>query len=163
MNNIINIKLSGVENSAWVTQIPNRQHNMFRVVFENGYENIFFTDVETGKWVEEDLGFTFLALKIGDQLKNFVKNFIHVPKLLIWHTQSSNDQLVSFGFFNFMKNKHKMYEIYHANKKYMYTLLELENDEWQILGNNSNALKNLDALFLEQVIHILPLYSAKAG
>jgi len=55
-----------------------------------------------------------------------------------------------------------MYEIYNANKKYMYTLVEMDNEEWQILGNNSLAIKNIDPVFVEHVIQILPLYWANA-
>ncbi|MBS1742660.1 MAG: hypothetical protein JST81_06440 [Bacteroidetes bacterium] len=162
MDNIIYLTLEGTESFAWVTEIPNRQHNMFRVSFKNGYENIFFTDVETGKWVEEDLGFTELALEIGEQLKEHARNPIHVPKLLTWHRQTINDRLLHFGFFNFMKDKYKMYEIYNANKKYMYTLVDMDNEEWQILGNTADAIGNIDPVFVENVIQILPLYWAKA-
>lgn len=157
MNNIIYLNVDGAESFAWVTEIPNRKHNMFKVIFKNGYENVFFTDVETGKWIEEDLGFTKLASDIGSQIKYLTRSPIHVPKLLTWHRQSEENPIY-FGFFNFMKDKYRMYEIYNANKKYMYTLVEMDNEEWQILGNNSAAIKNLDPLFLQQVIQILPLY-----
>jgi hypothetical protein len=156
------MKIDGVDSFAWVTEIPNRNHNMFRVLFKNEYENIFYTDVETGSWMEEDLGFTSLAREVGTQLKNFCKNPIHVPKILTWHKQYIDDQLISFGFFNFMKEKYKMYEIYNANKKYMYTLVDMDNEEWQILGNNSNILNTIDPLFIDHVIQILPLYWANA-
>jgi hypothetical protein len=61
-----------------------------------------------------------------------------------------------------MKDKYKMYEIYHVNKKYLYTLVEMDNDEWQILGNNMQVLGNIDRNFVEQVIQILPLYWANS-
>ncbi|MEO8769922.1 MAG: hypothetical protein ABI402_07550 [Ferruginibacter sp.] len=162
MNNIIYLMVDGVESFAWVTEIPNRHHNMFKVIFKNGYENIFFTDVETGLWVEEDMGFTQLAQDIGAQIRDFARNPIHVPKILTWHKQIVNDTVLNFGFFNFMKDKYKMYEIYNANKKYLYTLVEMDNEEWQILGNNSLAIKNIDPIFVEQIIQILPLYWANA-
>lgn len=158
MNNIIYLEVDGAESFAWVTEIPNRKHNMFRVVFKDGYENVFFTDVETGKWIEEDMGFTTLAARVGAQIKNFTRNPVHVPKLLTWHQQEINGKNLCFGFFNFMKDKYRMYEIYGVNKRYMYTLVEMDSEEWQILGNNSAAIKNLDEAFLEQVIQILPLY-----
>lgn len=160
MNNIIYLKVDGIDSFAWVTEIPNRHHSMFKVIFKNGYENIFFTDVETGMWVEEDMGFTELAQDIGEQIKDFLKSPIHVPKLLTWHRQEIDDEMLSFGFFNFRKDKYKMYEIYNANRKYMYTLVEMDNEEWQILGNNSLAVKNIDPLFVEKIIQILPLYWA---
>ncbi len=161
MSNIIYLHLDGVETFAWVTEISHRHHHMFKVSFKNEYENIFYTDVETGEWLEEDLGFTALAKEVGKQVHSFIKNPIHVPKLLIWHTQhTAEDKLISFGFFGFMKGKHKLYEIYNVNKKYMYTLVDMDNDEWQILGNSSSIISQIDPLFVEQVIQILPLYSA---
>ncbi|MEO5983964.1 MAG: hypothetical protein ABIP80_00575 [Ferruginibacter sp.] len=161
MSNIIYLQLDNEETFAWVTEISHRNHQMFKVSFKNDYENIFYTDVETGKWVEEDLGFTSLAYEVGKQIKIFLKNPIHVPKLLIWHTQhTADDKHISFGFFNFLKGKHKLYEIYNANKKYMYTLVDMDNDEWQILGNSSSIISQIDPLFVEQVIQILPFYSA---
>jgi hypothetical protein len=162
MSNIIYLEIDGTESFAWVTEVAHRHHNMFKVLFKNEYENIFYTDVETGKWMEEDLGFTKLAEEVGNQIKNFMRNPIHVPKLLTWHTQYINSRLFCFGFISLMKGNHKLYEIYNANKKYMYTLVDMDNDEWQILGNTSSAISSIDPIFVEQVIQVLPLYSANA-
>lgn len=161
MSNIIYLTVDGVETFAWVTEISHRNHQMFKVSFKNEYENIFYTDVETGRWIEEDLGFTALAQDVGKQITTFLRNPIHVPKLLIWHTQyNMENNLISFGFFSFMKGKHKLYEIYNSNRKYMYTLVDMDNDEWQILGNSTSIISQIDPVFVEQVIQILPLYSA---
>lgn len=162
MNNIIYLNVDGMESFAWVTEIKNRHHKMFRVQFKNDYENIFFTDVESGRWIEEDMGFTQLAHDIGTQLLVTNNSHIHVPKLLTWHKQVTGNEILDFGFFNFMKDKYKMYEIYNFNRKYLYTLVEMENEEWQILGNNDSSMNNINPLFLDQVIRILPLYWANA-
>jgi len=154
------MQIDGVETLAWASEIVHRHHNMYKVSFKNGYENIFYTDVETGKWIEEDLGFTSLAEDIGKQIKNFMRNPIHVPKLLTWHKQLVNNKLIWFGFFNFMNGTQKFYQIYNANKKYMYTLVDMENNEWQILGNSSVLSSHIDSAFVRQVIEILPLYTA---
>ncbi len=159
MSNIINIRQGGVENKAWFEEIYNRRHCMYKVYFENGYENIFYTDVETGRWIEEDLGFTELANQVGSQIRSFMRQPVHVPKVLTWHKQYMDDRLVSFGFVSFLKGNHKMYEIYSHNKKYMYTLVEMENDEWQIMGNETMNIKKIDTVFIQHVIHVLPLYS----
>jgi hypothetical protein len=162
MSNIIYLEIDGTETLAWVSEIVHRHHTMYKVSFKNGYENIFYTDVETGKWIEEDLGFTILAHEVGKQIKSFMKNPIHVPKLLTWHKQYINDKLVCFGFFNFMNGNQKFYQIYNANKKYMYTLVDMDNNEWQILGNSSIIGNHIDSAFVRQVIEILPLYTANA-
>lgn len=160
MNNIIYLQTDGDESFAWVSEIIHRHHNMYKVSFKSGYENIFYTDVETGKWIEEDLGFTDLAYEVGDQIKSFIRNPIHVPKLLIWHKQYVKDKLLCFGFFNFMNGNQKFYQIYNANKKYMYTLVDMNNDEWQILGHSSIHGSKVDPFFVRQVIEVLPLYTA---
>ena len=162
MSNIIYLEIDGAETLAWVSEIVHRHHTMYKVSFKNGYENIFYTDVETGKWIEEDLGFTMLANEVGKQIKSFMRNPIHVPKLLTWHKQYINDKLVCFGFFNFMNGNQKFYQIYNANKKYMYTLVDMDNNEWQILGNSSIIGNHIDSAFVRQVIEILPLYTANA-
>jgi len=162
MSNIIYLEIDGTETLAWVSEIVHRHHTMYKVSFKNGYENIFYTDVETGKWIEEDLGFTTLAHEVGKQIKSFMRNPIHVPKLLTWHKQYIKDKLVCFGFFNFMNGNQKFYQIYNANKKYMYTLVDMDNNEWQILGNTSIVGTHIDSAFVRQVIQILPLYTANA-
>lgn len=162
MNTNIYFTINGKECQASVISIPHRKHSMFKVFFDSGYENIFFTDVETGKWIEEDLGFTALAEVIGKQIYNFLKSPVHVPKLLTWHKQVTDHNVLNFGFFNFMKDKYRMFEIYNQNKKYLYTLVEMDNEEWHILGNNALALKHIDSSFVEQVIQVLPLYWADA-
>lgn len=131
---------------------------MFKVSFKNEYENIFFTDVETGEWIEEDLGPTELAREVGKQISS-LQQHVHVPKNLIWHKEDYDSKTICFGFNTAMKGNNRMYEIYGANKKYMYTLVDLSNDEWQILGNSASLMSNIDPAFVEHVINILHLYT----
>jgi hypothetical protein len=141
-------------------EVPHRQHSMYKVIFENGYENVFYTDVESGKWIEEDLGFTQLAAKIGEQINTAQQNLFHVPKILTWHKQVNDNKVMMFGFFNYMKGHHKMYEIYDSRSKYLYTLVEMDERDWQILGNSNVVNGNIDPHFVQMVTRILPLYSA---
>ncbi|MEO6537355.1 MAG: hypothetical protein ABIT07_04910 [Ferruginibacter sp.] len=160
MNSIIHLQVADEKMTALITQIPHRSHSMYRIIFESGYENIFFTDVETGKWIEEDLGFSALAEKVGEQIRNLTQNFFHVPKILTWHKQFVAGKLVCFGFFNFMKGPHRMYEIYNANKKYMYTLVDMNNEEWQILGTSNEMLNKVEPHLIKQIVQVLPFYYA---
>ena len=162
MSNIIYLQIDGTERLAWASEIVHRHHSMYKVSFKDGYENIFYTDVETGKWIEEDLGFTDLAREFGNQIRTFMRNPIHVPKLLTWHKQFIGDRLISFGFFNFINGSQKFYQIYGFNKKYMYTLVDMDNDEWQILGNFPPVNKHINTSFVHKVIQILPLYTVNA-
>jgi hypothetical protein len=159
MNSIIYLQSDGKETIAWITEIAHRHHVMYKVEFESGYENIFYTDVETGNWIEEDLGFTQLSRQVGEEIKKIMRNPIHVPKILTWHKQYVGNRLVAFGFFSFNKGSHKMYEIYNSNKKYLYTLVDMNNQEWQIMGNSNVILNNIDPEFVEHITKILPLYS----
>lgn len=159
MENIIYFNVDNTETFGSVSRISNKIHNMFRIVFKDGYENIFYTDVETGRWIEEDLGFTELASQVGNQIKRFIKSPFHVPKLLVWHKDSFENQSYNFGFFCFSKGRFKLYEIYNRNKKYMFTLVDMQNDEWQILGNVPASTDKINPHFIDHVIQVLPLYS----
>ena len=159
MNTTIHIQHNGEMIPGNAIEVPHRQHNMYKVIFENGYENVFYTDVESGKWIEEDLGFTQLAAKIGEQIRSVLQNPYHVPKILTWHKQVNDNKVLMFGFFNYMKGHHKMYEIYDSRSKYLYTLVQMEERDWQILGNNNVVNGNIDPLFIQMVTRILPLYS----
>lgn len=159
MENIIYLNVDGNETFGRVSKVMNKMHNMFKIVFKDGYENIFYTDVETGRWIEEDLGFTDLAMKVGRQIKEFIKSPVHVPKLLVWHKESLMNHSFHFGFFCFSKGRFKMYEIYNMNRKYMYTIVDMQNDEWQLLGNVTASTNKIDPSFIDHIIQVLPLYS----
>lgn len=159
MTTTIHIKHNGEMIPGHAIEVPHRKHNMYKVIFQNGYENVFYTDVETGDWIEEDLGFTQLAAQIGVQIRAILQNPYHVPKLLTWHKQVNDNRVILFGFFNYMKGHHKMYEIYDSRSKYLYTLVEMEEDNWQIMGNTNVVQGNIDPEFVEMVTRILPLYS----
>ena len=159
MNSIIHIQASGEAATLLVTEIPHMQHTMYHVIMECGYANVFYTDVETGKWVEEDLGFTDLATQIGKEVRNLKLRSVHVPKILTWHTAFIEDKSIHFGFFSFMHGDNKMFEIYHSNKKYQYTLEEVSHDEWHIIGQNNSRISAADATVIREIIKVLPFYS----
>ncbi len=153
------MKLSGEDVAALVTDIPHKQHSMYKVTMESGYNNIFFTDVESGNWVEEDLGFTKLAKKIGVEICNYSHRSVHVPKLLMWHTFYKEGKQVTFGAFNFMNADQKMFEIYHSNRKYMFTLVQQTQEDWQVLGNDYIDIDAIDCVFIEHVIKVIAPYT----
>ena len=161
MNLILQLEVEGDTIQVAVEEIPHRHHNMIRASFKNGYENIFFTDAETGEWIEEDLGFTELAAALGKMINKHLRSPYHVPKLLTWHNQFINGRYFKFGFFPFLYGNQKLFQIYNANRKYLYTLSEMDNEEWQILGNANNLYAHIDIFFLQKIIKTLPLYSPK--
>lgn len=160
MNLLLQLELDEEIYSVSVEEIPHRHQNMCKASFKNGYENIFYTDVETGKWIEEDLGFTALAATIGKEMQNFLRTPYHVPKLLTWHNQYVNGAHLTFGFFVFMHGSQKIYQIFNAGRKYLYTLTEMDNEEWQMLGNANHLQSNIDHSLLQRIMEILPIYSA---
>lgn len=159
MNEILHMPVDGQYSAILVTEIPHKHHLMFKAILESGYSNIFYTDVETGLWFEEDLGFTSLAQQLGAEVKKMKLKPIHVPKILTWHKLDINNKPVTFGFFSFLNGLHKMFEIYDNNKKYMYTLVEMAQEEWQILGHDNVRVGTLDSNFIHQVTKVLPLYA----
>jgi hypothetical protein len=159
MNEILHIPVDGQYAAILVTDIPHKHHLMFKAILESGYSNIFYTDVETGLWIEEDLGFTDLAQQIGQEVKKMKLKPIHVPKLLTWHKLVVNHRIVSFGFFSFLNGDNKMFEIYDSKKKYLYTLVEMGRDEWHIMSHDNVRVDTLDSNFIHEVTKVLPLYS----
>lgn len=160
MENIIYLNIDGRYTFGKVSRVSNKMQEMFRIIFKDGYENIFFTDVESGEWIEEDLGFTELAKVVGSQIRRFLKAPFHVPKILSWYKKIEKGKILNFGFFSFKSGDQKIYEIYDHNRKYRYTLVDMQNNEWQLLsGAESDDCDEIDPLFIDKVINILPLYS----
>jgi len=161
MNRLLQFEVDGVVRKVKAGEISHQHHNMFKVCFENGYENIFFTDVETGEWIEEDIGFTSLAASFGREIQKYLRSPYHVPKLLTWHNQYVKGRYIKFGFYHYISGSQKFYQIYNASRKYLYTLTVMENDEWLMLGNINNSHSRIDIFFLKKIIDILPLYTSK--
>ncbi len=156
MRHRIEFMSEGRQVAAAAIRVPNTKHNAFHVRTEDGYENIFFTDVETGKWVEEDLGFTDLAATAGSQLQHLLLNKIHVPKILSWRKLGVGNKSRRIGYFQFMKNEFRMFEIYGSNRKYLFTLAEMENEEWYIVGTSQQRVFQFDPFILYEIVKTLP-------
>ena len=161
MSNLIYLETDYAVSCAWVTETPYKNHSMFHVLFENEYENIFFVDVETGKWIEEDLGFTQLALNVGKAIKEFLRNPVHVPKILTWHKCMYGNKSINFGFLPYFNGNHKMYDIYGSNKKFMYTLMEMDKLEWQLIGCHTMTESELNVDVAQKIVQVLSMYSVK--
>lgn len=125
----IKIVTDHAEQIVLVEQIHHPIHFMVHAVFNDGYENIFFTDVETGQWIESDLGFTELAETLGKGAETFIKVNLQ-PKTLLWHTSSEENM---FAYHKFEADGYPTYEIYGMNRRYLFTLVKLKsNDLWQV-------------------------------
>jgi len=158
MGTIIHLPAEGKGLYAWATEVGHRHRGIYRVLFSDEYENIFYRDVETGRWVEEDLGHTALAQQVGHRIAWKMGNPIHVPKLLNWHRSERDGKEFSFGFTWLIKDGCKLYEIYNEGRKYLYSLVESREGDWQITGNPDIMTGNIDKDFLTGVIEALPSY-----
>ena len=95
--------------------------------------------MENGKWIEEDLGYTLLAELVGTQINKLLLYPVHVPKILTWQYSVLKPNYRVFGYYAYHKGNCLMFKIYNRNNKYLYTLQEIENEEWQILHSGTNC------------------------
>src|SRR6476620_4349543 len=85
-----------------VTDLKHPIHQMYFVNFPDGYQNIFFSDAETGEWIEEDLGNTQLAKEVGFCLHPN-GNSAKILRKLCWIREMNHDSLnfLHFAFYKF--------------------------------------------------------------
>jgi hypothetical protein len=133
MDHIFFLKVENDIYSAQVTKIDHPYQQMYHVLFEDGYENIFFTDVETGNWIEEDLGETGLAGNFGMKVY-LLNNVSGMPrKTLSWCRASLPDKIISFGFYSYPEGGETVFEVYADNHKFLYTLKNSKR-KWKVYG-----------------------------
>jgi hypothetical protein len=156
MNKIIYLEINDALQAAVVKEIAHPRHLVFHVSFENGYENIFFTDVESGKWLEEDLGFTKLAETVGNSVNQLRLETMLVPRPLVWQ---KIDGFTIFGFYNYNYEDNEIYEIYRPNRKFMCYLLRTVKNDWYLLKTHSIfKCKEVDIKAVERITDILEEY-----
>ena len=141
--------------TAEISEIYHPIHWMFHVKFDDEYENIFFSDVETGKWVEQDLGFTTLADKVGKEIAKSMPKDNIIRKPLNWYHEESFGKNVSFGYHHFIVDGYSTYEIYSENKRYMFTLVKLNNELWQLFKVPGMAGWNYNEEYIEEIPFII--------
>jgi hypothetical protein len=155
MENLIFVNYQCNESFAWINKIPNRKQLMYHVHFKEGYENIFYRDVETGNWIEEDLGFTYLAKQVGEQINRHYPSLPHAPKILQWEYHPENGVLNAFGYFQYRNFNHTLYEIYNMAHRYLYTLMLDNSGTWQVMGTDAEIKKAGTSDFIHEVIAVL--------
>lgn len=116
-------------------KIADTRHSMFFVQFEDGYENVFFTDIETGEWMEQDLGPTHLAASLGELISTHYQNtFPNYSTQLTWFEPAGRLRF-RFGYVKRNNGNKVIYDIYHSNKRFMFTLIKDEEEGWEIPFN----------------------------
>ncbi|GAC1427731.1 MAG: hypothetical protein NVSMB7_04660 [Chitinophagaceae bacterium] len=159
MDHIFYLKLENDVCSAKVTAIDHPYHQLYHVRFDDGYENIFFTDVETGNWIEEDLGETALAGNFGMKVYQLNGPSGQACKALAWCKASVGAKIISFGFYTYMEGNDTVFEVYAANRKFLY-LFRNHNSRWQVY--DTRQLMGA-AEYTEQVKIIISILRGLAG
>ena len=131
MEHAVKLKVDGESQLVKLSEMAHPVHCMFHVQFEDGYENIFFTDIERKKWIEQDVGFSDLAQQVGKQIANLY-HFNWVTRDVEWYSENEVDTILQFGYSRNTSGGYLVYEIFAANRRYMFTLVRLQNHVWQL-------------------------------
>ncbi|GAO41576.1 hypothetical protein [Flavihumibacter petaseus] len=145
-------------NNAVITELEHPIHVMFHVSFPDGYENIFFTDPESGRWLEQDLGPTDLAEAIG-QLTACQPDLEKSLRKLRWISEIQLGRNILFGFLQFNLSQFNAFEIYHANHRYLFTIVRINDALWQVFRPEKDADWNDKDDLLQWLPEILEAHS----
>src|ERR671913_428184 len=99
MEEKIKIDYNSKSTEGLVEELYHPIHLMYRVRFEDGYENIFFTDVDSGKWLEQDIGFTALAAVVGEKIGAVYSKSTRIKRKLHWYYLEEEPVPVNFAFY----------------------------------------------------------------
>jgi hypothetical protein len=143
--------------SIQITELPNPIQPMAFIEFENGYANVFFIDLETGNWVEQDLGFTQLADVLGPQLKHILHEQTRLKNNFTWCRKSISQEVFHFGYCTYDSDKERVYEIFATNRRYMFTLIRKAKGRWQILLMPGTKKWAFNKKYLEIVPYLVGL------
>ncbi|HLO82118.1 MAG TPA: hypothetical protein VK166_14215 [Chitinophagaceae bacterium] len=141
--------------TAEISEIYHPIHWMFHVSFDDGYENIFFSDVESGKWIEQDMGFTPLAELVGKKIESYIPKDNIIRKSVNWYHEENGNKNIHFGYYRFVVDGYSTYEIYADNKRYMFTLVKLNNELWQLFKVPGMAGWNYNEEYIEEIPFII--------
>ena len=155
MNQIMYLEVDNSIRTAKATACPHPHHTLFHVLFEDGYENMFFNDVETGRWIEEDLGTTQLANALGGAIKIFNGEDWKSRKTLQWFKAVTVDRLFNFGFYKYELQNCCVYEIYGDNLKFRYSLVKTGCKGWEVFGAYNLVLTEENTAMVKLIAEIL--------
>ena len=159
MEHILYLKIENDIRPARVIPIAHPHHRLYRVIFEDGYENMFFTDVETGNWIEEDLGETTLARMIGAKVNKLDKRTASSRKSLAWCRASIADMIINFGFCSYTSEGVTVFEVYRDNRKFLCNLVKSRKGKWTMYGAQR---PNMERQYTNQVQVIISIFEGMA-
>jgi len=144
-----------------ITELSHHLHIMYHIAFSNGYENIFFTDAESGEWVEEDLGFTSLAASVGETLTLFSETREKRRVEIKWYHENVNDQPIHFGYHQYWVVNWSVFEIFAPNKRFLFTLIKIDNTHWQLVYSKEQPGWEMSAGTIHELPQILEEHIAQ--
>lgn len=159
MEHILYLKIENDIQTARVIPVAHPHHRMYHVIFEDGYENMFFTDVETGAWMEEDLGETELAQLIGAKINKLDSLAFTSRKSLAWCRASIAEMVINFGFCSYGKDDITVFEVYRDNHKFLCNLVKTKKGKWTIYGSQRPAMEHQ---YTNQVQVIISIFEGMA-
>ena len=134
MESIVFLQIENNIRSARATAVEHPHHLLYHIAFEDGYENIFFTDVENGSWMEEDLGETELAATVGAAISQLRYHLPGPFKPLSWCRATIAGMVINFGFHTYRENSNTVFEIYTDNHKFLCNLVKDKKERWMMYG-----------------------------
>jgi|GEM_PF-577403 len=155
MQHILYLKIENQVHSATITAINHPQQQLYHVLFEDGYENIFFMDAETGGWIEEDMGETELSASFGARVRLLFNTGCRPNRSLIWCRATIAGKLVLFGFCSHTVEGLTIFEVYAGNRKFLCSLTKHTNGQWQIDGMERPETKQRYTNLVQIIISIL--------
>lgn len=156
MNRTIYLDYEDIACRVILDEINHPIHKMFHATFENGYENIFFTDVTSGEWVEQDLGKTSLARLIGEIA--VCETEPDFPKQEItWYRDNSGERPFQFGYIKYKNSGFTFYEIFGVNHRYMFTLFK-NKQAWKVFSHTRQLAWAFDKDYFQDVPFVLDNY-----
>jgi hypothetical protein len=156
MNHAAYLKFENTTSKVIVEEIYSPIHQMVHVIFEDSYENVFFSDIETGEWIEQDLGFTALARAVGMLITGNTREK-YPTQQLTWYHENNGAKPISFGFLKYRSGGNTFYAVFASNKRYMFTLFKNKH-LWKVLSHTNLHSWNFDLDYFQEVPFILDMY-----
>lgn len=135
---------------ALIREITNPKQEMVHVLFDSGYENVFYRDVESGLWIEQDLGATELAKRVG-RARGPGFSFPTPSLRLKWIHFTIGRQSIGFGFFKYPIADGLAFDIYSVNKRFMLTVSKVNEEAWYAIHYGGEADWNFNADIIEEL------------
>jgi len=129
----MNILYNGSNTEVEFSEIYHPLHAMIHARFDDGYENIFFTDVETGRWTEQDLGFTELAERVGEEFESQSRKRKSVYRKLKWHYSIQDRKPIHFAYSYYKIFDLPVFEIYSPSRRYLFAMVCVTKTEWKVI------------------------------